>query len=168
MAKGHFEGLGFAITLDFDREFLSFGNVEEEALKVDAISDVVILDGENHIACFEACFFAGAAWLWLFDDEMSIFAVLLVFSGKAVISPSDGLCIEEVCEDTSGIVDRNREADALCSCADGDVDADDFAIEIEQWTARVTRVDTGVSLDEVVIRLCLVDFNIPAEVTDDA
>src|SRR5207237_2525661 len=50
-------------------------------------------------------------------------------------------------------VDRRREAEALrAAAADGGVDADDFAGDVEQRTARVAEVDRGVGLDEVLER----------------
>src|SRR6266513_3063252 len=47
-------------------------------------------------------------------------------------------------------VHRDREADALGRQDDGGVDADHVAARVEQWAARVPRIQRGVGLDHVV------------------
>ena len=53
-----------------------------------------------------------------------------------------------------GYVDRNREADpgvAAGAAVDGGIDADDLPLGVEQWAARVARVNRRVGLDEVIV-----------------
>ena len=42
------------------------------------------------------------------------------------------------------------EGDVLGAFAKGDVDADEFAVDVEQRAAGVARVDGGVGLDQAV------------------
>ncbi|CDN45284.1 hypothetical protein BN871_HA_00060 [Paenibacillus sp. P22] len=46
---------------------------------------------------------------------------------------------------------RNREADALRVRADGGIDADDFAVHVDQRTAGVAGVDGGVRLQQMLV-----------------
>ncbi len=57
--------------------------------------------------------------------------------------------MQQVLDDFPGPVDRNGEADALPLGVDGDVDADDFALDVQQGPATVSRVDGRVRLDEI-------------------
>src|SRR5688572_12647957 len=53
-------------------------------------------------------------------------------------------------------VDRNGEAVARVEsrlARDGRVDADDLALDVHEWAARIARVDRGVGLDEVMNRV---------------
>ena len=54
--------------------------------------------------------------------------------------------------DPAGEVGRDREADSLVAATvggDGGVDADDFALEVDQRAARVAGIDRGVGLEEL-------------------
>ena len=63
------------------------------------------------------------------------------------------LALLELREEALGGVDRRREAEALRAAgADGGIDADHFAVDVEQRAAGVAEVDGGVGLDEVLER----------------
>src|SRR5262249_3434748 len=48
-------------------------------------------------------------------------------------------------------VHGNGEADALGAGADGHVDADHFAVNVQQRAARIAGVDAGVGLDQLLV-----------------
>ena len=52
-------------------------------------------------------------------------------------------------EDGLDRVGVEGEGDALGAVAQGDVDADQLAVDVEQRAARVAGVDAGVGLDQV-------------------
>src|SRR4051812_3004888 len=67
-----------------------------------------------------------------------------------------------------GHVDRDGKADSVVPTAagrDGRVDSDDFAVEVDQRSAAVTRVDGRIGLD-VVLAFALADA--PSLGADDA
>lgn len=75
---------------------------------------------------------------------------------------------EESGDGFASIIDGNGESDPLGSGADCDVDTDDFAVEIEEGAAAVSRVDAGISLNEVLVGLNIIHFDIAMECADDA
>ena len=48
-------------------------------------------------------------------------------------------------------VHRDGEADPLGAGADGDVDADQLAVDVHQRAARIAGVDAGVGLDQRLV-----------------
>ena len=70
--------------------------------------------------------------------------------------------------DLHGHVDRDGKADALGAGPHGDVDADHFAIDIQQRPARIARVDAGIGLNQVLILLGVADVNGAVQGADDA
>ena len=86
--------------------------------------------------------------------EVEGFACLVVDvgDGHAEVAAGD-LALLELRQEALGGVDRRGEADALrAAAADGGVDADDLAVDVEQRAAGVAEVDGGVGLDEVLER----------------
>ena len=57
----------------------------------------------------------------------------------------------ELGDDLGGHVDRDGKPDALAVGDDGRVDAHHLAVQVQQRSAAVARVDGGVGLDEIVI-----------------
>src|SRR5438093_8627254 len=53
-----------------------------------------------------------------------------------------------------GQIDGDGEADPLTAGVNGSVDADRLAMDVAERSARVTKVDRGISLDEVLIGRC--------------
>ena len=65
------------------------------------------------------------------------------------------------------VVDRQGEADPLGPGPDGDVDADQLAVDVDQRPARVARVDAGVGLDQVAVDLLVGEGHVPLQGADD-
>ena len=66
------------------------------------------------------------------------------------------------------LVDRNGEADALGAGPHGHVDADHFAVDVQQRSAGIAGVDAGVGLDQVVVALRIADLHRAVQGADDA
>ena len=63
---------------------------------------------------------------------------------------------QDLLHDLARHVDRHGEADPDIAAArrqDGGVDADALSPQVDEWTARITRIDRCVGLDEVLIAL---------------
>src|SRR5262249_12039524 len=76
---------------------------------------------------------------------------------------------EQVLDDRARAIDRDREGVAR-ALADPDraVDADEIAIDVEHRPARGAGVDQGVGLDQVLVRVLLVDRDRAVERAHDA
>ena len=62
--------------------------------------------------------------------------------------------IDELVHDLAGHVDRDGKTDADIAAAgrqDRRIDADDPALQVDQWTARIAGVDRRVGLDEILV-----------------
>ncbi len=62
--------------------------------------------------------------------------------------------IEQLAHHPFAAINRNRKADALIAAAVGSncrVDTDDFAIQIDQRTAGIARIDRRVGLNKVLV-----------------
>ena len=66
------------------------------------------------------------------------------------------------------LVDGDGEADALRAGADGHVDADHLAVDVQQRPARVAGIDAGVGLDQVVVELGVAHLDRAVQRADDA
>ena len=60
-------------------------------------------------------------------------------------------------------VDRYGKPDSLGAGPHGDVDPDDFAVDIEQRAAGIAWIDGSVCLDEIVIPLGPADLDVSVE-----
>ena len=109
----------------------------------------------------------GAGRFDLGHAERTVRAVLSL-RHQPVPLVSQPLHVQQPGRNGERIVDRNREADALCAGPHGDVDADHFAVDVQQRPARIARVDARVGLNQVVVRLRLADLHIAAQRADDA
>ena len=86
----------------------------------------------------------------------------------AEVRLGDGLTLLQLLDDRLCRVDRDREADVLRILRAGGVDADDLAVERQQWTAGVAGVDGRVGLHEVCQVLAVVGVDRPVERRHDA
>src|SRR5262245_31758389 len=77
-----------------------------------------------------------------------------LLNADAQVGAVDFAVLRKLRADPLGEINRDREADALESAArrsDGRVDADYFALQIDQRPTAITRIDGRVSLNELVI-----------------
>src|SRR5262245_43080407 len=89
-------------------------------------------------------------------------------AGDAVRGLLEPLGAHEAGGDFEGFVDGNGKANALGADADGDVDTDGFAVDVQQRAARVAGVDAGIALNEVVIFLLVAYLHVAVQGADDA
>ena len=126
-----------------------------------AVFDGAAVDGGDDVASLEAGLVCRAAADDLLHEHAVLEAVDAVDgAGKALVeADSDGPAgdlvagADEVVIDLDDGVGRHGEADALVAGrlgVDGGVDADDFAVHVEQRAAGVAGIDGGVGLDEVL------------------
>ena len=101
-------------------------------------------------------------------------SITMVNSGEAVdgfdTDQNRGITWEHLLQQTSewegtiytkpDIVDWNRKSNPLCTGSNSNVDSDNFAVQIQQWSTAVSGIDTGVGLNQIFVRLCFIDFNI--------
>src|SRR5690606_6214903 len=83
-------------------------------------------------------------------------------------APSSLAKFAQLADDANRKLRRDREANADRATRGRDdrrIDADDLAVHVEQRATRITAVDRGVSLDEVVIRA---GINVAAARRDNA
>ena len=99
-----------------------------------------------------------------FHDQLAFRAVLDVAADHAVVRAVEIFDLHQVGNHFAGVVDRDREADFLHAGADRHIDADDLAVDVDQRSAAVAGVDGGVGLDQVLIRLGIVDFDVAVQV----
>src|SRR5262249_4990029 len=67
----------------------------------------------------------------------------------AEVAALDGAVADQVTDRAARPVGGNREADPLRAAVDRRVDADQLALDVQQRSPRVARVDRSVGLDEV-------------------
>lgn len=101
------------------------------------------------------------------DNETSLRTLFEVAGDHAVEALFESFDIDQAGDDLTGIIDRNCESDLLGTGPDRHVDADHLTHAVQQRAAAVPRVDRGIDLDQVLVRLFLVDFDIPRESADD-
>ena len=65
------------------------------------------------------------------------------------------------------LVDRQGETDPLGPGPHRHVDPDQLALDVDQRTARVPRVDAGVGLDQVAIDLVVGERHVAMQGADD-
>src|SRR5438045_2214859 len=75
---------------------------------------------------------------------------------------------QRVADDAGHLRLRDGEADALRPGADGHVNADQLAVDVQQRPAGVARVDAGVRLDQLLVRHVLVETDVALDGADDA
>ena len=75
-------------------------------------------------------------------------------AGRRPAPPRHAAVSDQLVHDPAGQVDRDAEADAFVAAAvrgDRVVDADHFALHVDERAARVAGVDRGVGLEEILI-----------------
>jgi len=123
------------------------------------VATLFAVDGNDGVADFEASLLGRASGDNVGDGDA--FAVdardcLRRLGGELDADGSAGnfvLGTDELVVDLGDGVGRHGEADAGIRAGlgvDGGIDADDFAVHVDQRTAGITRVDGGIGLDEVL------------------
>src|SRR5215472_13816317 len=153
--------LGLAVVQDAD----AYGGVGVAACdlidEVVAVLDLAAVDGGDDVAGLEAGFIGGAAGLNGLDEHAVLEVIDTVDrAGEALLElDADGAAddlvagADEVVVDGDDGIGGHCETDALVAGrlgVDRGIDADDFAVHVEQRAAGVAGVDGGVGLDEVL------------------
>ncbi len=134
------------------------GNLVDEVV---AILDRTSIDGGDDVARLQACLVGRAAGLHLLHQHAVLEPVDAIDCAREARTELDAdraarhlvAGADEVVVDRDDGVGGHGESDALIAGRlreDGGVDADDFAVHVEQRAAGVAGIDGGVGLDEVL------------------
>ena len=155
--------LFLALADDDHVDFLADRRVGYDARQIVHLLDVVTVEFDDHVTRFDA---AGLRRTFVVDsgDESAMRRLDAKAFGDVVGDLLDAhaepaaarlAVLAELVDDGNGARRRHRETDtdrAARGRNDRGVDADDFAVEVEQRTAGIAPVDGGVGLDVVVVR----------------
>ena len=100
------------------------------------------------------------------DNHHPRLARLHVLGDQSVVCVVDLLDTHQPGDRLAGFVDGDGETDLLGLGADGDVDADHFAHQVDQGTAAVAGIDRGVGLDQVAVGLGVVRIDVAPQRAD--
>ena len=89
------------------------------------------------------------------------------FADNAVRGLLELLGADEAGGDFERLVDRNCKADALRSHARGHVDADYQAVNVQERSAGIARIDARIALNQVVVFLLVADLHVAMQRADD-
>src|SRR5262249_33161056 len=155
-------GLFFALAYHHDFDVLADRRVGNDARQIAHFLDIAAVELDDHVAGLDA---AGLRRALVVDagDERAVRLLHAETLGDLIVDLLDappepaapGLAVfAQLLDHRQRRLGRHREADADRSARrrdDRGVDADDFAVEIEQRAARVAAVDGGVGLNVVVV-----------------
>ena len=102
------------------------------------------------------------------NNQFLLRTVLRVGREDSVGYPIESLSTQEASDRSTSIVDWNGKANSLSSCADCHVNTNHFSQGIQQRSTAVARIDAGVCLDEIFIRLSLINFDVSTQCADDS
>src|SRR5262249_41171138 len=127
---------------------------------------IFAVDGGDHIARLQAAFAARGIWLDGFNKHAGGGGVpfflepradvggLNVDDADTHVAAGDFAVLDQRMHDVLGVVGGNGESDPVVAAGarcDGRVDADDFALEIDQRSAGVAGIDGGIGLQKVFV-----------------
>jgi len=138
------------------------GNVADEIV---AILDAAAVDGGDDVAGFDASLIGWSSGLYLLDQNPVLEAINAVHGSRKAGAErdSDGSAGDLVAGANEVVVHRNDrvgghcESDALIASGlgvDGGVDADDFAVHVEQRASGIAGIDGSIRLEEVLELAC--------------
>jgi len=158
LAEGHGQNLGLSLAQDV--QLGGFAGLEggDVAQQLVGILHRLVAHGGDDITGLDP----GLGCGFPFDDRRDQGALVIVhpqglggvfvnvLDGDAEPAALDGLALAQLGDDVLGHGGGDGKADPLTRGHDGGVDADDLAVEVDQRTTGVPRIDGGVGLDEVV------------------
>ena len=153
--------LRFAVAHEAETNARSGAAAGDVVDQVVAILDGAAVDGGDDVAGLDAALVGGPAGLHLLDEHAVLESVDAIDGAGEAGAERDAdrpardfvAGADEVVVDGDDGVGRHGEPDALVAGGlrvDGGVDADDFAVHVEQRSAGVAGIDGGVGLDEVL------------------
>ena len=126
-----------------------------------------MIDRRDHIAGLQPAVGRAAPFPNSDDREIPLGLRTASLAEHAVDDAVDLLHAHQLGGDLQHLVDGNREADPLSADADRHVNADHFAVDVQQRTAGVAGIDAGIRLDQIVVLLRSTDLDFAMQGTDD-
>jgi len=128
---------------------------------------VPLANSSDDIAGEQSRFTGGAAFADGGDDKLPVIGFADRLADNPVRSLLEALGTHQAGSDVEGLIDRDGKTNALSADADGDIEADHLAIDIQQRPSGVAWVDAGVALNEVVVFLLVANLHVAVQGADD-
>ena len=154
--------------MDGDFHFLAGLTAQHGPLQVERASDRTLAHGGNHVAGLEPAFRRRAGLGHVGHDQLPGRSRSQRLGHDAVPGIGQPLGAHQVGRHSQSNVDGDGKTDSLSAGSNRHVDADHFAVGIQQRSAGVAGVDAGVGLNQVVVTLGVAHLHDAMQGADDA
>ena len=139
---------------------------QQRPLQVRGIDDFRVPHLFDHIARFHPGGFRRRVRSDRAHDQLAI-RTPFVIERRHAVEHIRVLLAHQLGDLDPGIVDRNREPDPLRAGADGHVDRDHVPVRVDQRATAVTGIDGGIGLNQILVGLLFVEFDIAPDRAHD-